>query len=698
MSSIPTTNGSSGQPTTRATLGLTGLTSNAMALIAPGAFLWLTFGPQVLTGAPGAGMAMFLGIIAALLLCLATAVAYAELSKLYPGAGSSYFFAEQSFLSKSKAYKWARVVKFMVGWASHLYYWVYPGVMVGVTALMVGYVLGQLWPNTFSAGYPSPIFMFGFSIIFSFGVAYIAYRGVGGTTTVNAVINIIQISALIVFSILAISHRLNHPEGSNAYVLDSTGTAVNYVQDTIPDTSKTIADPKNPGKQIQDPNATLPKVDADGNSVAVYVAADASGAILKGTDGNPIVIPTDKDGKLPTTMPATAAKAVTEPFTLSYQGGITKDDKGIETYNYHDSAKSVLAPHAFSYVIIQACVAILILVGFESVTSMGEEAKNAKRDIPRAVILSLLIQGGFCYLFEYFATNYYLHSGYGATANASSSSAPIGDIMQLVGAWAFGSPKAGWWFMMIQAFTVFLALIGTTLSCLSTGARVTYAMGRDEEVPAHFGMLHGKHASPHRAGLGPGDHLRDSGLPDRRHLLLRPGCHRWHQGCLQRHGQRPAGRGGWLQLLVQVRHPPPQLRNRLRHPAKPFDDHSREQFRHVPSLHDDLLHLDRGFPGTPHVPRIQARRGPGLRASGEPTVHGLLPRRPVLCQWHERQGALYCIGRGRGVGHLRSDLFRASEQDPRQARVGNFQTNCDAVIRRFQGRLRPDASPSLMRM
>ena len=40
---------------TKPTLGLTGLTSNAMALIAPGAFLWLTFGIQVLTGAPAAG-------------------------------------------------------------------------------------------------------------------------------------------------------------------------------------------------------------------------------------------------------------------------------------------------------------------------------------------------------------------------------------------------------------------------------------------------------------------------------------------------------------------------------------------------------------------------------------------------------------------------------------------------------------------
>ena len=38
-------------------------------------------------------------------------------------------------------------------------------------------------------------------------------------------------------------------------------------------------------------------------------------------------------------------------------------------------------------------VAILILVGFESVTSMGGEAKNAKRDVPIAVIISLLVQG-----------------------------------------------------------------------------------------------------------------------------------------------------------------------------------------------------------------------------------------------------------------------------------------------------------------
>ncbi len=157
-----------------------------------------------------------------------------------------------------------------------------------------------------------------------------------------------------------------------------------------------------------------------------------------------------------------------------------------------------MAPHSFNYAFIQACIAILILVGFESVTSMGEEAKNAKRDIPRAVLLSLVIQGAFCYLFEYFAANYFLNKGYGLT-NAASSGAPIGDMMVITGRWLFGSNDAAMWFMKIQALTVFLALIGTTLSCINTGARVTYAMGRDDEVPSHFGMLHGKKLTPHRA-------------------------------------------------------------------------------------------------------------------------------------------------------------------------------------------------------
>jgi amino acid transporter len=459
------TGATSGTPS-RATLGLTGLTINAMALIAPGAFLWLTFQIQALYGAPMAGGTMWFGIIAALLLCLATAVSYAELSKLYPGAGSSYFFAEQAFLSKTKAFKFARMAKFITGWASHLYYWVYPGCMVGVTALLSGYLLNQFFPDTFSGGFNSPLFMYVFCIFFSLGVAYIAFRGVTGTTGVNVAINVIQITALLVFSVIAIAYRVQHPDGSTGFQLKN-GTPIDYV----------VA-------QEQATEDGKPKVDSAGQPVMQDKMDEKS--------GDPV--PEMKDGKpVPFTLSYAADEATTmEPVDADHPKDLAPH------VQFHTSASSVVAPHGFSFMFIQACVAILILVGFESVTSMGEEAKNAKRDIPRAVLLSLLIQGAVCYTIEYFAANYFLNKGYTLT-NAGASGAPIGDMMVIVGTWLFGSYSAGRAFMLVQAFTVFLALIGTTLSCLSTGARVTYAMGKDEEVPAHFGLLHGTTNTPHRS-------------------------------------------------------------------------------------------------------------------------------------------------------------------------------------------------------
>ncbi|MCU1343166.1 MAG: Amino acid permease [Candidatus Acidoferrum typicum] len=425
------------------TLGLTGLTMNAMALIAPGAFLWLTFFIQATTGTTGPSM--WLGIFLALLLCLATAVAYAELSKLYPGPGSSYFFAEQSFLNHEKAWKYARLSKFIVGWGSHLYYWIYPGVMVGVTGIFVGYVAGTLWPNSMSASNPGPVFMGLVAILFSLGVAYIAHRGVNGSTGVNIAINVIQISALIVFSVMALGYRMNHPPGSVAWQFDSTsGEAYPYEFAT---TSQVV-------------NGTATDVITRDANMVPQPKLDAS--------GKPV------------------------PYHIDYP---YYDSTG--AFQSHPNAKSVIAPHKWGWVFVQATVAILILVGFESCTALGGEAKNAKRDIPIAVILSLLIQGAFCYLFEYFATCYFLNSGY-TMASAAGSAAPIGDMMIMTGDALFGQGH-GRAFMLIEAVTVFLALIGTTLSCLNTGARVTYAMGKDNEVPEHFGMLHEKNLSPHRA-------------------------------------------------------------------------------------------------------------------------------------------------------------------------------------------------------
>ena len=86
----------------------------------------------------------------------------------------------------------------------------------------------------------------------------------------------------------------------------------------------------------------------------------------------------------------------TGAYQISYPAA---DDKG--KFLTHPGAKSVVAMHNFGWMFAQATVAILILVGFESVTSMGGEAINPKRNVPIAVITSLLVQGAFCYLFEY---------------------------------------------------------------------------------------------------------------------------------------------------------------------------------------------------------------------------------------------------------------------------------------------------------
>ena len=302
-------------PQMQATLGLTGLTSNAMALIAPGAFLWLTFFIQATTGTTAP--AMWLGIFGALLLCLATAVSYAEISKLYPGTGSSYYYAEQALLSQDKMFKYARIAKFVVGWGSHLYYWVYPGVMVATTGIFCGYVVGFLYPNVMSGSNPGPLFMAIVAVVFSIFVGWIASKGAGASTAVNLAINVIQISALVVFSVLAIGYRASHPAGSAAFQYD-------------------------------------------GQSLATYTyqfATAKDGSIVRDSAGNPLPL-LDSAGK-------------PVPFTIDYP---EKDSSG--NFLSHPNAMSVISPHKFSYLFIQATVAILILVGFESVTSMGGEAKE----------------------------------------------------------------------------------------------------------------------------------------------------------------------------------------------------------------------------------------------------------------------------------------------------------------------------------
>jgi amino acid transporter len=369
------------------TLTMTGLTINAMALIAPGAFLWTTFQAQVVLANGGSTTAydMVPGLLFVLILAFLTAFSYAELSNIYPdaGGGSSYYFAEAAFLEKERAvhYRLARLAKFVVGWVSHLYYWVYPGIMVAFTATLLVYIL-----SLFGIALVSPL-QIAAALAFAVLVGLIAYRGISGSTLTAIVVNAVQLTALIGFALLAIAFRSSHPD-------------------------------------------------------------------------------------------------------LQYA---------------HANLGSVVLPHNVSNVIFQGTIAILLLVGFESATALSGEAINPKRDVRRAILLSLAIQGAIAYVLEYAAANLVVNSGLttttssGTTVNgyaaAAASAAPIGDMVRFIGdTWLGGT---GFVLVLILAVTVLVALAGTALTCLNTGVRITYAMGRDREVPGILGMLHFKHATPH---------------------------------------------------------------------------------------------------------------------------------------------------------------------------------------------------------
>jgi basic amino acid/polyamine antiporter, APA family len=378
-----TNEGSSNSGELKPTLGLVGITINAMALIAPGAFLWTTYQLQA---PPDSAKNMWAAIALATCIALLTASCYATLSRAYPeaGAGSSYYYAEAAILGKQehKHYRLARLAKFVTGWAAHLYYWVYPGIMVSFMGTLVVYI-GQLFNPNFASGWFSKALI---CLIFAGVVGSIALIGVTGSTLVNIIINIVQITSLTFLGLLMILYRLGHPN-------------VNYE---------------------------------------------------------------------------------------------------------HANAVSVVIPHDLIGLIYQATIAILLLVGFESATAMAGEAVNPRRDIPKAVILSLFIQSCVCYFFEYFAANFFIGDQYTATidgqtvtgfAAALASGAPIGDMAKILGdTLLFGN---GFLLQLMMASTVVMALIGTALSSLSTGVRISYAMGCDRELPSVFGFLHGRYNTPY---------------------------------------------------------------------------------------------------------------------------------------------------------------------------------------------------------
>ena len=137
-------------------------------------------------------------------------------------------------------------------------------------------------------------------------------------------------------------------------------------------------------------------------------------------------------------------------------------------------------------------LAIFSFVGFESATTLGAEARNPLRTIPRAVIQSAI----FCGLF--FILCAYLETLGMATAhqNLGTSTAPLRVLSDLAGVPLLGP---------LIDFGALVSMFACTLACITAAARVLMRM-------AHNGLAHRSLGTAHKKNATPGSAILLTGL------------------------------------------------------------------------------------------------------------------------------------------------------------------------------------------
>jgi amino acid transporter len=158
------------------------------------------------------------------------------------------------------------------------------------------------------------------------------------------------------------------------------------------------------------------------------------------------------------------------------------DGLSLKPFNPSESALG------FSGIIYGLVFAIFAFVGFESSTTLGEEAHEAHRTIPRAVLLTTLAIGAFYVLLIYSGV-----VGFGLNAaglEALQSDATPFDTL----ARSFSGPFLGT-LSIIAVMTSFIALNIVTVTAAS---RMIFSMGRDRMLPRWFDHVTGRGA-PERA-------------------------------------------------------------------------------------------------------------------------------------------------------------------------------------------------------
>ncbi|MET8679895.1 amino acid permease [Streptomyces sp. NPDC004647] len=121
-------------------------------------------------------------------------------------------------------------------------------------------------------------------------------------------------------------------------------------------------------------------------------------------------------------------------------------------------------------------------IGFDAASTAGEEAKNPKRDLPRAIMLSLLIVTALYVLVAAVAVGAMPWKGF------QDSEAALAGIMENVTGQSF-------WAVLLAAGAV-IAIASVVLTVLYGQTRILFAMSRDGLVPKVFSKVDRRTGTP----------------------------------------------------------------------------------------------------------------------------------------------------------------------------------------------------------
>jgi amino acid transporter len=155
---------------------------------------------------------------------------------------------------------------------------------------------------------------------------------------------------------------------------------------------------------------------------------------------------------------------------------------------HFDPVQFELRGARFSGVRLGVILAMFSFVGFESATTLGEEAKHPLKNIPRAVIQSVVFSGIF-----FIAASYTEVLGFPASAGTlDQSDAPMSVLAAVAGIRRLGP---------VIDICAMVSMFACTLACVTAAARVLMLMAYNGLVDRRLGKAHPRNETPYVAVL-----------------------------------------------------------------------------------------------------------------------------------------------------------------------------------------------------